>query len=146
MPLILPPGSLALANIRSQAARGEYIAQVLMSFMDNTRYLAMTVGLEGATAANVIRIVCQVTDQDGNKVSGVKDVLITSRPIAGAGTMTIGSAVGTAKAGSASLSLWAQTTAAGLLQVDVLNASVEDNLIMAQLDNGTNEIVKLTFA
>lgn len=143
MPLILPPGSLALANIRSEAARGNHIAQVVMSFMDNTRFLAMTAGVE---ASNVIRIVCQVTDQDGNKVAGIKDVLLTSKPIAGAGTMAIGGAVGTAKAGSASVSLWAQTTAAGLLQVDVTNTAVEDNLIMAQLDNGTNEILKLTFA
>jgi len=146
MPLVLPSGSLALANIRSEAARGNYMAQVVMSFMDNTRFLAMTPGAEGATAANVIRLVCQVTDQDGNKVSGVKDVVLTSRPIAGVGTMTIGGAVGTAKVGSGTVSLWAQTTSTGLLQVDVLNASVEDTLITAQLDNGTIEIVKLTFA
>lgn len=146
MPVVLPPGSLALANIRSEAARGNHIAQVLMSMLDNTRFLAMTAGAEGATAANVIRLVCQVTDQDGNKVAGVKDVLLTSKPIAGAGTMAIGGGVGTAKAGSASTSLWAQTTSAGLLQVDVTNASAEDNLIMAQLDNGTTEILKLTYA
>lgn len=146
MPLVPAAIPAALAHIRSEAARGNHIAQVLMNLLDNTRFLAITPGVEGAATANTIRLVCQITDQDGNKVAGIKDVLITSRPIAGVGTMTIGGAVGTAKAGSASVSLWAQTTSAGLLQVDVLNASVEDNLILAQLDNGTTEIVKLTFA
>jgi hypothetical protein len=53
---------------------------------------------------------------------------------------------GTVKAGAASVEVWLQTTATGSFQLDVTNAAAEDNLIVATLDNGTVEMLKLTYA
>lgn len=142
MPAVFPVGFPAIAHVRQLAASGDHLASVIMALMNNTYYVAMTAGAE---ASNVIRVSGQITDQDGQKVAGVKNVLLTSVPISGAGTMAIGT-VGTAKAGAASKALWLQTDATGAFNVDVTNIVAEDNLIMAQLDNGTCEQIVLTYA
>lgn len=131
-----------LAMLRSLADRGDQASAALMALLDNTFYVAMTAGAE---AANVIKVTGQVTDQDGQAVAGVKNVLVKTKPIVGAGTMTDGG-TGSIKAGSASTEVWVETDANGNFQVDVLNATAEDTLIVAELDNGTTEMLKLTFA
>lgn len=147
MPAVFASGSNAIALVRNLAQRGDAFATVLMALLDKTYYVAMTAGAEagGGAAANSIRITCQVKDQDGQNVAGVKDIFVKSIPNAGAGTITIG-ASGTLKSASANKEVWIQTTAAGVCQFDVLNASVEDNLVVVQLDNGTTETIKITFA
>jgi len=147
MPAIFGAGNQALAAVQSLANRGDNLATVIMSMLNNTYYLAMVPGAEagGGAAANSIRVACQVRDQDGSAVAGIKNILITSKPIAGAGTITDGGA-GAVVAGSASVSCWMTTDANGALQFDVLNASAETNLVKAELDNGTTEIIVLTFA
>jgi hypothetical protein len=131
-----------LAALRAHAAGGNEAAAALMALLDNTYYVALSAGDE---AANVIKVTGQVTDQDGSDVAGVKDVLVKAVPIAGAGTMTDGG-TGTFKFGSATKEVWLQTDANGNFQVDVLDATAEDCLVIAQLDNGTTEMLKLTFA
>lgn len=131
-----------LALLRSLAERGDQAAVALMALMDNTYYASMSAGAE---AGNVIKVTGQVKDQDGNDVAGVKDVLVRTFPPAGAGTMTDGG-FGTFKKGSGSTEVWLQTDSSGRFQVDVLDASAEDCLVVAQLDNGTTEMLKLTFA
>ena len=148
MPAVFSDPNL-LALIRSLAERGDVASKGLMALMDNTYYAAQTsVGAEAGdgAAANSIRVRCQIRDQDGSAVAGVKSVLITSKPIAGAGTITGVALNGTVKAGSASVACWMETTSAGVFAFDVLDASAEDCLVMIQLDNGTTEMLKLTFA
>lgn len=142
MPAIFPSHTSLLASLRNHAAAGNEAAAALMALLDNTFYVALTAGVE---AANVIKVTGQVTDQDGQAVAGVKDVLVKSIPVSGAGTMTDGG-TGSIKAGSAATETWVQTDANGNFQLDVLNAVAEDNLIVAHLDNGTTEMLKLTFA
>lgn len=147
MPAFFGAGNPALNHIRTLSKQGDHMAAVLMALMDNTYYLEMTPGAEagGGAAANSIRVACQVKDQDGNAVSGVKNILVTSKPVSGAGTITDGGA-GAVVIGSASVSCWMTTDAAGALQFDVLNAAAELNLVKAELDNGTTEMLVLTFA
>lgn len=136
----------ALAKLRNLADRGDEQAQALMALFNSTYYVALSAGAEGTPIANTIRISGQVKDQDGQNVAGVKDILVTSVPIAGAGTMIAVASEGTLKAGSVSKEVWVQTKADGSFKLDVLNATAEDNLIVAQLDNGTVEMLKLTYA
>ncbi len=147
MPAVFPQGSNAIALVRSFAQRGDKLAEVLMALLNNTYYVAMTSSTEagGGAAANSFRITGQVTDQDGNKVAGVKNVLITTYPVSGAGTITDGGA-GAVVAGSASKVCWMTTDATGLVQFDVLNAAAEKTLVKVELDNGTTELLELTYA
>mgnify|MGYP003417565770 CR=1 FL=1 len=142
MPAIFGAGNQALAQVRSLAARGDVMATALMALMNNTYYLAMTAAAE---AGNVIKVTGQVTDQDGNAVAGIKDILFTSKPVAGTGNLSDGGN-GTVVAGAASTSLWMRTDANGNIQVDVANVNAELNLLVAHLDNGTTELLPLTFA
>lgn len=142
MPAFFGAGNNALNAVRNLASRGDIMATALMALMDNTYYASMVAGVE---AANIIKIAGQIKDQDGNNVAGVKDILVTSKPIAGAGTLTDGGA-GVVVAGSASVSLWYRTDATGAFQIDVTNVNVEQNLIMVSVDNGTTELLVLTFA
>ena len=147
MPAFFGAGNQALSLVRSLAARGDHVAAAIMAMMDNTYYLEMVPGVEagGGAAANSIRVACQVRDQDGNAVAGIKNVLITSKPVSGVGTITDGGA-GAVVAGSGSVSCWMTTDADGVLEFDVLNAAIEVNLVKAELDNGTTELLVLTFA
>jgi hypothetical protein len=147
MPAIFGAGNQALANVRRLAAGGDHLASVIMAFMNNTYYADLVPGAEagGGAAANSIRVAGQIRDQDGNAVLGVKNVLITSKPVSGAGTITDGGA-GAVVAGSASINCWMTTDANGAFQFDVLNAAAEVNLVKVDLDNGTTEMLTLTFA
>ena len=132
-----------LAALRNHAERGDEMSSALMALLANTYYVAMTASAE---VSNAITISGQVTDQDGTPLAGVKGVLLKSKPMSGAGTLAVVSAHGTAKAGSSSTELWLETLADGSFQVTVTNVIAEDNLVVAQLDNGTTEMLKLTFA
>ncbi len=136
-----------LTMVRSLAARGDNLAAALMALMDNTYYVSMTSSTEagGGAAANSFRITGQIKDQDGNNVAGVKNVLITTYPVSGAGTVTDGGA-GAVVAGGTSKACWMTTDATGLVQFDVLNAAAEKTLVVVQLDNGTTEMLELTYA
>jgi hypothetical protein len=129
--------------MRSLAERGDKTAEALVQIMNGTQYVEMTAGAE---SSNVIRITGQVKDQDGQNVAAVKDILLKSKPVSGAGAMAVVGGQGTSKAGAASTELWLQTTATGGFQVDVTNTVAEDNLIVATVDNGETEVLKLTFA
>lgn len=134
-----------LVQLKSFAARGAGEAAVISAMLDLIKVMAFTQDAEGDTAANTIRVSLQVTDMDGTPIAAVVNVLAKSVPIAGVGTMTAG-AVGTAKAGSASTEAWFQTDANGALDIDVLNASAEDNLLVFDMDDAMTESLVLTFA
>ncbi len=142
MPAFFPSGSDKMAKIRSLAARGDEGAEALMAFLDNTYYVAMTAAAE---AANKIVVTGQVKDQDGQNVAGVKNVLLKSVPVSGAGGIT-DDGVGLIKFGSTTKEAWVQTDSTGKFQMGITNAVAEDNLVTAQLDNGTVEMLVLTFA
>lgn len=131
-----------LAKLKHFSDSGEVGAVVLQAICDGTKVLTLTVGVE---ATNVINIAGQVSDLDGTPPTAAVDLLITSTPQSGAGTMVIHGGIGTAKVGSGTKSLWLATTAAGAFSIDVTNAAAEDNLISFQLDNGQVEAVKLTY-
>lgn len=143
MPAILPAGTQILAQLRHEAASNNQHAQAILALMDNTYFCVLTAGTE---ATNVIRITGQVKNQEGQNVAGVKDILVKSKPVSGAGTMAAVASNGTVKAGAASTEVWVQTIANGSFQLDVTNAAAEDNLIVTTLDNGTVEMLKLTYA
>jgi len=134
-----------LVNLKSFAARGSGEAAVVSAMLDNIKVMAFTQDAEGDTVANVIRVSLQVTDMDGTPISAVTNILATSVPESGAGTMTVG-AVGAVKAGTASKEAWFQTDANGALDIDLLNAAAEDNLLSLQMDDGTVEQLVLTYA
>lgn len=131
-----------LAKLKSYAQRGDEEAAIISAMLDGIKVLDLTVGVE---AANVINVVGQVTDMDGSPIAAVTNILVKSVPIAGAGTMAIGTD-GVAKAGSASTEMWFQTTATGAFDIDVTNVVAEDNLLVFQQDDGEVEAVVLTFA
>ena len=132
----------ARAQVKNHAAGGDISAQMLDKLLDGILNVEMTAGTE---AANVIKVLGKVKDLDGTPVKAVTNVLVTSVPIAGVGTMTDGGK-GVFKAGSGTKSVWLQTDVNGEFEVDVLNASVEQNLIQAELDEGETQFLVLTFA
>ena len=134
-----------LAKLKSYASRGGEEAAVVSAMLDNIRVMEFTQDAEGDTAANTIRVSAQLKDMDGSPIAEVANILVKSVPESGAGTMTIG-AVGALKAGSASTEAWVQTDANGAVDIDLLNAATEDNLLQFQLDDGVVEILVLTFA
>ena len=134
--------SLQLARLKSFASRGVDEAAVISAILDGIKVLDFTVGAE---ATNVINVAAQVRDLDGSAVAGPLNVRVVSIPIAGAGTMAIGTD-GTAKAGSASTDLWLETEPDGSFDIDVTNIVAEENLLVFMLDDGLIETVKLTFA
>lgn len=142
MPAIFPTGSLSISTIRSLASRGDYSAQVMMAFLDNTYYCAMTAAAE---AGNAIVVTIQVKDQDGQNVAGVRNVLVKTKAPTGTGNIS-DAGNGTISAGAASSEAWCKTDVNGSLQVAVANANAEGTLVMANLDNGTVEMLELTFA
>jgi len=132
-----------LAKLKHFADGGDVIASVIQAITNNEKVLTLTVGAEN-TGANTITITGQVSDLDGTPIKAVTDILITSVPVSGAGTMTVG-ASGTIKAGSGTKSVWMQTNSSGAFGIVVLNAAAEDNLVTFQLDNGQLELVKITY-
>jgi hypothetical protein len=127
------------AKLRKFADAGDIVAEALVQ---NSKDIKLVAGTE---ATNVIKVTGQVVDGVGLPVQGVKDVLVTSVPVSGAGTMTDGGA-GTFKVGSGTKQVWLQTDATGLFQVDVLNAAAEDNLVQAVVADGSVALLKITFA
>jgi hypothetical protein len=127
--------------LHNLADRGDVVAQ---AFLDSSKDVVLTAGVEGAGAANSIDVTGQIVDGMGYPVAGVQDVLLTSVPVSGAGTTTV--ITGTAKFGSASKQVWLQTDATGKFVARVLNAAVEDNLVLVQTGNGDTAALKITFA
>lgn len=127
------------AQLKTQAAAGNMVAQALL---DMSLDIELTKGVE---AANIIKVTGIVRDGVGLAVPGVKNVIVTSVCVAGAGGLTDGGA-GVFKAGSTTKVAWLQTDANGKFEVNVTNASAEDNLIHCQLGNGDDAMIVLTFA
>lgn len=97
----------------------------------------------GGAAANTFRIVGIVTDAAGVAVSVVTDVMVR---LVGGGAPTSTVVTGTAKDGDGSVELWAQTTAAGLVDFDVLEATTTDLLVEVVVDDGIPRLFMLTYA
>jgi hypothetical protein len=143
MPALFPAAVPILAQLRHEAQTNNYHAIAILGMLDNTPFCALSAGAENT---NVIRITGQIRNAEGQPVAAVRDVFVKSLPVSGAGTMAAVSSQGTLKAGAASKEVWIQTKSDGTFQLDVTNAAVEDNLIVATLDNGTVEMLKLTYA
>lgn len=141
MPAIFPAGSNALATIRRLAASGDDYAEAIMALFNNTYYCHMTAAAE---AAQAIVVTIQVRDQDGNNVTGVRNVFVRTRAATGTGNIADGGN-GTISAGAASTSAWCKTDANGSLQVSIANANAEGTLVICELDNGTVDMLELTF-
>jgi hypothetical protein len=133
----------ALAQLKHFADAGDKIAMGIVGLFEQTFFVQLTPGTEGS---NKIRISGQVVNQEGKKVAGARDVLVSSVPISGAGTLAQVTDHGTVKAGGGTTQAWVLTLADGSFQLDVSNTAAEDNLIKTELDNGTVDMLKLTFA
>jgi hypothetical protein len=127
------------AQLKALAAAGDMMAKAVV---ENTQDIKLSAGAE---ASNVIKVTGQILDGAGNPEAGVKDVVVKSYPVSGAGTMADGGA-GVVKKGAASTEVWMQTDANGKFELDVTNAAAEDNLIVAQTGDGDVAMLKLTFA
>ena len=131
-----------LAKLKHFADGGDVIASVIQAITNNEKVLALSVGAENT---NVIIVTGQLTDLDGTPIKVATDILVTSVPVSGAGTMVISGGTGTAVAGSGTKSLWLATNSSGAFAIAVTNAAAEVNLLVFQLDNGQTETVKLTY-
>lgn len=127
------------AQLKSFAAAGDVVAKALV---ENVKDVRLTAGTE---AANVIKVTGQILDGAGNVVQGVKNVLVRSYPVSGAGTLTDGGA-GLIKVGSASTTAWFQTDSTGKFEANVTNVVAEDNLVEAVTADGDVAMLVLTFA
>lgn len=135
----MPLSVNAKAQLASLAKGGDIFAK---SILKGSREVSISLGTE---TSNAIKVTGQVIDGFGNPLLGTFDVVLTSIPASGAGTMTDGG-YGTVKAGSASKQLWMQTDTLGRFQADVLNAVAEVNLVQAVVNNGDTTLTVLTFA
>lgn len=129
------------AQLKSLADAGDMMAKALVQGVMDCK---LTAAAEN-TGANTILVSGQLVDGVGNPVAGVKNVLVKSVPVSGAGTMTDGGA-GAVVAGSASTEVWMTTDATGKFEVTVLNAAAEQNLLQVTMDNGDVAFIVLTFA
>lgn len=126
-------------KLKALAQAGDMVAAAIV---ENTRDISLSAGTE---SANVIKVTGQILDGAGVPAKGVKEVLVTSVPVSGAGTMTDGGS-GSVVVGSASTSVWMVTDSTGKFQVDVLNAAAEANLVKAETADGDVAMLRLTFA
>lgn len=131
--------TITAARLKSLADGGDMVAKTLV---ENVRDISLTAGAE---AANVIKVTGQVKDGVGNPVAGTFEVLVTSKPIAGAGTLTDGGA-GAIVVGSASTEVWMTTDTTGKFEVNVTNVVAEANLIKAVVPDCDVAMLRLTFA
>lgn len=127
------------ATLKHLAAAGDMTAKALVDGVEDVSLSA------AAEVADSITVTGQLVDGAGNPKMGVKNILVTSVPVAGTGLLTDGGD-GVAKAGSGTTQMWFQTTAAGKFQVAVANANAEQNLIQVTTDNGDVAQLVLTFA
>lgn len=130
-----------VAKLKHFSDAGDVQASILQSLLASIRTLDLTAAAENA---NTIAVTGQVRDAEGNAIAAVVDVILTSFPIAGAGTLTL--TTGTVKVGSGTKQAWIQTDATGKFVAVIANVVAEDNLLVAQLDNGETEAIKVTFA
>lgn len=127
------------ATLKHLAASGDMTAKALVDGVEDVALSA------AAEAGNSITVTGQIVDGVGVPKAGVKNVLVTSVPVAGTGLLTDGGA-GVAVAGSGTTQMWFQTDATGKFQVAVANANAEQNLIQITTDNGDVAQLVLTFA
>jgi hypothetical protein len=114
MPARFSASNSPLGLIRSLADRGDTNAQVLMAIMTGTYWCEMVPGDEGAATADTRRVVCQIRDQEGFAVPGIKDVVIrTHLGGAAAGTITMASGSSLTAATVATVAALPACTAAG---------------------------------
>ena len=128
-----------LAQLKSFATRGDGEAAVISAMLDNIKVLELSNDAEGDTAANTIRISAQLKDMDGSNIAAISNVLVTATA-AGSPTLAAGT-VGTQESGA-----WFKTDATGALEVDVTDVAAEAVLVSFQMDDGTVEMLELTFA
>jgi hypothetical protein len=131
-----------LAKLKHLSDSGDITASVVQAITNNERVLTLSAG---PVTSHVITVTGQLSDLDGTPIKVATDILVTSIPVSGAGTMVIHSSTGTAVVGSGTKSLWLATNATGGFAIDVTNATAEVNLLTFQLDNGQVETLKLTF-
>lgn len=130
-----------LSRIKSFALRGDDEAAMVSAILDGVKVVELTADAE---AANAIVVNGQIKDLDGSAIAGVQAIFVKSVPVAGTGAATVGT--GTAIAGDASTEVYLETDAAGAFTVSVANLNAEKNLVIVTVDDGTTEMLPLTFA
>ena len=128
------------AKLKHFSDGGDVVASTLQALLGSIRTVLLTAAVK---SGNTITITGKIQDAEGNAVKAIVDLIATSIPVSGAGTMTVGT--GTVKAGSATKVVWLQTDNTGTFTLVVTNAVAEDNLVSIQLDSGEIENIKINF-
>lgn len=137
--------------LRIQDKTGKIKASVALGGPDTLKIKA-AVGAEGAVSANTIEVAISITDELGNAVSGVREVLIRSLAVTdGQGDLAAaGTPVGTLKKANNPATgenvAWMETTAAGLVTVAVTDTAAEDCMLKIEAAGCKPVILKLTYA
>lgn len=112
----------------------------------------LTIGAEGAVAANAIEVKVAIKNSLGAKVTGVRAVKVRTLAVTDSGgdIAAAGTPVGTLKKAVNPLTgfneAWFETTAAGLLAFSTTNAVAETQLLEVHAAGCEPVLVKLTFA
>ena len=128
-----------LATLKHLADSGDLTAKALVGAAKD---IVLTAAAE---AANKIVVTGQIVDGANQPVAGVQDVVITSIPVSGAGTISDEGA-GTILAGATSKQAWMQTDATGKFVIGITNIVAEKNLVQVATANGDVALLVLTFA
>ena len=130
----------AVAQVRSLGQRGDQMAAFVSAIVDSMYSAEMTAGEQDG---NVIAVSGQIKDQDGSKITGVKNLILKAMKTTGTCAITV--TTGTVKDGDDTQEVWLETDASGVFVVDVELDSGGQVLLQATLDNGVTEQVKLTY-
>ncbi len=142
MPAVFPSGSSTLAHLRSQAQRGDKIAEALIAIMNGTYWPSLSAADE---ATEIIRVTGQIKDQDGQAVAAVKPVLIRARlslPLAAKSDVALATAAALPACTPAGTGVGHTLTADanGVLTIDGIAVELGDRLLVknqvAGDDNG----------
>ncbi len=131
-------------DLRADVESGFTALEVEVTASESQRFTWTESGeAGGGAAANTYRVVGIVTDAAGVAVTAATDVMVR---LVGGGTPTATIVTGTAGDGDGTTELWALTTAAGLLDFDVLEATTASVLVEVIVDDGIPRLFALAFA
>lgn len=124
------------AMLRTQKRAGDMTAE---GILDGLPELQLSKDVEGTVAANTIQVTGKVFD-------GATMVVVETFDQGANSTATVAASGGTAKAGNGTTKVWLTPTADGTFKVNILNAGVEDNLVIVTTNTGDVAMLSLAFA
>lgn len=124
------------AMLRTQKRAGDMTAE---GILDGLPELQLSKDVEGTVAANTIQVTGKVFD-------GATMVVVETFDPGATSTATVAASGGTAKVGNGTTKVWLTPNADGSFKVNILNAGVEDNLVIVTTNTGDVAMLSLAFA